>query len=267
MEFVDQQGSKIQLNSFPKRIISLVPSQTELLFDLGLNQEIIGITKFCIHPNEKVKSKEKIGGTKNLNLEKILFLQPDLIIGNKEENEKYQIEFLQSRFPVWMSDIVTLEDSYEMIHQVGLITNTPIQAKKLISTIKNNFNSFSPIIKSTNHQITQSIAYLIWQNPYMCAGSNTFVNTILELIGFKNVFANKTSRYPETTTEELKQLQPNYIFLSSEPFPFKEKHIQELQKICPQAKIMLVDGEAFSWYGSRLQHTPKYLQNLLSEIG
>lgn len=257
--FTDQLQNAIFLAEKPKRIISLVPSQTELLFDLGLENEIVGITKFCIHPSEKVKTKTKIGGTKNFNFEVIDELHPDLIIGNKEENYQEGIEKLTKKYPVWMSDIFTLEDSLEMIRKVGEITGKTENAIEIAKKIETGFAALP------KPETKLRAAYFIWKNPYMAAGSNTFINNMLGRCGFRNVFEN-AERYPEISMELLQKSKPEVILLSSEPYPFQEKHFQEFQEICPNAKIMIVDGEMFSWYGSRLLKAPKYFQQLITDM-
>jgi ABC-type Fe3+-hydroxamate transport system substrate-binding protein len=258
-EFTDQLGRTISLSYPPKRIISLVPSQTELLFDLGLDVEIIGITKFCIHPEGKFKSTTKIGGTKKLNLDKIRSLKPDLIIGNKEENEKAQIEELMQEFPVWMSDIDVLEDALEMINLIGDLTGKHNTARQISLKIDEEFKKLS----SAGHKKLK-VAYFIWKDPYMLAGRNTFINDVLERAGFENKIT--FNRYPEMNAEEIKAAAPELIFLSSEPYPFKDVHVREMKEICPNAKVLIVDGEMFSWYGSRLLHTSSYLQLLLTAL-
>lgn len=256
MQIEDQTGHTIILKDKPKRIISIVPSQSELLWDLGLQKELVGITKFCIHPDEMYRSIERVGGTKKLDIEKIRKLKPDLIIGNKEENEQEQIELLRKEFPVWMSDIYDLNDAYEMMSALAEITEKQTAAEKLIKTIKENFS------KLDNSGFNgKKVAYFIWYNPYMAAATNTFINHILEKLGITNAFAY-LSRYPEVNASQIKGAAPDCIFLSSEPFPFKEKHVAELKKICPDAEVILVDGEMFSWYGSRLQYAPEYFSSL-----
>ncbi len=261
--------------SVPKRIISLVPSQTELLYDLGLTEEVVGITKFCVHPEEWFRSKTRIGGTKKIDIEKIRALQPDLIIGNKEENEKEQIEMLMQEFPVWMSDIYTLKDSFDMIMRIGTITGKAQEAAILKLMIESEFrnliafvsNQKSNISQHTSHSSSLSVAYFIWKGPYMVAGSNTFIDDMLQLCGMKNVFSGTDfMRYPEISMETLKNADPQLILLSSEPYPFKEKHIIDLKGICPDATVRLVDGEMFSWYGSRLLEAPVYFRNLLQTL-
>ncbi len=254
----DQIGRIVELNKTPKRIITLVPSQTELLFDLGLDKEVVGITKFCIHPQEWFRNKKRVGGTKQLNLELIRSLKPDLIIANKEENNQVQLEILMNEFPVWISDIATLADAYWMIEQIGLITNRSEKAASIISGISNQFVK----IKTTS---TASAAYLIWQEPMMTIGGDTFINEMMKYAGFINVFSNY-KRYPEIIEADIKKLNPEFILLSSEPFPFKEKHFEQYRIICPQSKVVLVDGEMFSWYGSRLLKAPSYFTSLRKNL-
>lgn len=260
--FTDQLNREIAINYPPKRIISLVPSQTELLFELGLDQEIIGLTKFCIHPIEKFAECTKIGGTKKLNIQLIKDLNPDLIIGNKEENEQLQIEELMEDYPVWMSDIYTLEDAKKAISQIGELVNREPEAAYLNHLITAGFNDLQTL--AVQNRINKKVAYLIWKKPYMLAGSNTFIDNILTLNGLSNVIKKK--RYPEIELNELAQLKPDLVFLSSEPYPFKEEHLEEIRAIIPEAKVMLVDGEMFSWYGSRLVKAVQYLFQLQKEL-
>ncbi|MBI2270702.1 MAG: ABC transporter substrate-binding protein [Bacteroidetes bacterium] len=264
IRLVDQMGTTIELKEAPTRIISLVPSQTELLYDLGAGEKVLGITKFCIHPDEWFRNKTRVGGTKQLNFDKIKVLQPDLIIGNKEENEQIQIEELMRHYPVWMSDIKNLDDAINMITEAGSIINKKENAQKLTGTIIKEFEK----LKGLNIKRKKiRTAYLIWNKPIMCAGPGTFIDEMLRLCGFQNIFRNKgNSRYPEITADELKKNDPELILLSSEPFPFKEKHMAEFQKACPNAIIKLVDGELFSWYGSRLQYAPSYFIRLIGSL-
>ena len=257
MHFVDQLNSTILLDSKPKRIVSLVPSQTEFLFDIGLEKEVIGITKFCIYPSHWLKTKTIIGGTKNVDVEKVRSLKPDLIIGNKEENTKENIEELREIAPVWMSDIFNLEDALEMMGSIGGMVGKQEETQELVNNIKGQFDSFKP------ENLKLSVLYLIWRKPYIGVANDTFIDDMLKRCGFKNILADQT-RYP--VIENLSDLNPDVLFLSSEPYPFKEKHIQELHEIFPNAKIKLVDGEMFSWYGSRLSESVDYFKWLCTEI-
>lgn len=254
----DQLHREIHLPFIPKRIISIVPSQTEMLFYLGLDEEVIGITKFCIHPEDKFKSAQKIGGTKQLDITKIIDLKPDLIIANKEENERGQLEELMVQFPVWISDICGLDDAIEMIKSVGELVGKTTQANALTDTINQKFDRLNVATQSLR------VAYFIWRKPYMLAGRNTFIDSMLQKCGLVNAF--DLERYPEVNAELLQDAKPDIIMLSSEPYPFKERHIEELKAIVPSAKIKLVDGEMFSWYGSRLLDAPSYFAALVKEL-
>lgn len=241
-----------ELQKKPTRIISLVPSQTELLHFLELESETIGITKFCIHPSSWHRDKVKIGGTKNLNIEKIISLEPDLIIANKEENVKEQVEKLAIDFNVWVTDVNNLDDAIQMIEDIGSITKKESKASTLIQSIKNEF------LQTQHHlNVLKNVVYLIWKDPYMTIGRDTFINNMLLQAGYKNLFDN-TLRYPEVSIELLQALKPEYIFLSSEPYPFSSKHLEELKAVLPESKIILVNGEMFSWYGPRLLKAANY---------
>ncbi len=253
--FIDQCNKKIWITDNLKRIISLVPSQTELLFDLGLNEEVIGITKFCIHPTSWLREKAQIGGTKNINIEKIQSLQPDLVIANKEENVKEQIEMIEKFCPVWTSDVHNVTTAIEMIQSIGMITQKQAEADTMIATLKDNFSKNKPNFPLLN------ACYLIWKDPYITVGGDTFINDMMHWCGLKNVFENDT-RYPQILLKEIINLNCEVLLLSSEPYPFKEHHITLLQEELPTIKIFLVDGEMFSWYGSRLLKTPTYFKQL-----
>lgn len=244
----------------PQRIISLVPSITELLFDLDLSKETVGITKFCIHPAECFKTKEKIGGTKNLNIEKIKKLQPDLIIANNEENTQEQVEFLANLFPVYVTDVANYEEAVKMILNIGKITCKSAEAVKLVRAIQAGFDT----IQKPSLEI--NTAYFIWKDPFMTVGGDTFINDLMNRLGLQNVFVH-FKRYPQITLDDVVSANPQLVLLSSEPFPFQEKHIKEIQAYLPAAKIVLADGEMFSWYGSRMKYMPAYFNKLLSEIG
>lgn len=255
----DQCGRIVHVPENPKRIISLVPSQTELLYDLGLGENVCGITRFCIHPDEWFRSKTRVGGTKDVKTERIDTLQPDLILANKEENVKEQIEGLAVKWPVWVSDINNLEQALDMIRQIGRLTGKSTQADLLHSQIQSAFQS---LFITVNKPRT---AYLIWRDPFMTVGGDTYIHSMLELAGFDNIFKHE-SRYPETNPLELRSLDCEVLLLSSEPYPFREKHIQELQDALPDTKILLADGEMFSWYGSRLLKAPAYFQKLREKV-
>jgi ABC-type Fe3+-hydroxamate transport system substrate-binding protein len=258
--FTDQTGHTVQLSRVPERIVSIVPSQSEFLWHIGAGKQLAGITKFCIHPEEMFRSVARVGGTKKLDLEKIRVLKPDLIIGNKEENEKEQIETLRKEFNVWMSDIFDFADAFAMMLSIGEMTGKLKEAEKLVETLKQCLPEVKNIFEP------RKTLYFIWKDPYMLAAGDTFIHHVLRYTGLKNGAA-QLLRYPKVTEAELKAFDPELCLLSSEPFPFKQMHAEELKKLLPKAEIRIVDGEVFSWYGSRLLELPEYLKQLKKESG
>jgi ABC-type Fe3+-hydroxamate transport system substrate-binding protein len=253
----DQLGTVHHFDETPHRIISLVPSQTELLFDLGLDEEIIGITDYCIHPEEDCASKTKVGGPKSVDFAAVDALKPDLIIANKEENSREEIELLSGTYPVWVSDIYTLEDALDMIRGIGALVDRSAEAGDIVSRILTGIDNLAPL--------SAGVAYFIWKDPYMVAGSNTFIDEMLSLCGLSNVFG-LLARYPAVTAEQINDARPDVIFLCSEPYEFTDAHIDEFEQTFPGAKAFLVDGEIFSWYGSRLQYAGDYFRALRARI-
>lgn len=260
--FIDQLGITHSFNSSPKRIVSLVPSQTELLYDLGLEDSLVGITKFCVHPYHLKSTKKIVGGTKKVNYDKIRLLEPDIIICNKEENTKEIVQELQKICPVWVTNIVTLEDNFKMISDFGQLFDRRTEARKwndklvfAVSDFK-NFIAAIPVKKA---------AYFIWKNPYMVAGTGTFIDELLKLNNFQNHYASQ-ERYSEIELETLEDENLELILLSSEPYPFKTEDGYELVRNSNKAKAILVDGEMFSWYGSRLIKALKYFKFLHNSI-
>ena len=258
MKIIDQIGHAFFLEELPKKIISVVPSQTELLFDLGLGENVVGLTKFCIHPKEQTSTKIKIGGTKNLNIDKIRELRPDIIFANKEENTKAQIELLSGEFNVWTSDISNFESAIHMILMIGEVTGKLQEAEDITKRIRTLFDSPQLSIRKT-------CIYLIWNRPIMTVGGDTFINDMLNSAGYLNMTENK-KRYPTISETDIIELKPDLLFLSSEPYPYNQEHIKYYQIVLPNTQIILVDGELFSWYGSRMLHAPLYFSELRRTI-
>ncbi|HMR93791.1 MAG TPA: helical backbone metal receptor [Chitinophagaceae bacterium] len=256
----DQTGSTLPFTHAARRIISLVPSQTELLYELGLDQAVAGITKFCIHPHEWFRTKVRIGGTKQVHMDRIEALAPDLIIANKEENERDQVEALRKKYPVYTSDVHTLPGAYGMIADIGQLTGRQAEAAALVKKIQDRFDTL-PV-----PQRRRRAAYLIWNNPLMTVGGDTFIHHLLEKAGFENIYKHKT-RYPVVTIEEIAASGIECLLLSSEPYPFKENHKEYFEQALPTAQVRIVDGELFSWYGSRLLLSPAYFMVLRKELG
>ena len=259
-EYIDQIGTIHTFENAPVRIVSLVPSQTELLYDLGLEENIVGITKFCVHPFHFKSTKTIIGGTKKVHREKIRLLRPDIIIANKEENTLEIVEELSKICPVWVTDIITLADNLKMIEDFGILFNKRIEAQKWVGKINFAHQEFQNFIKD---KAIRKVAYFIWANPHMVAGNNTFINEMLKLNHFQNIYQKRDARYPAIILTEMSiQEDPDLVLLSSEPFPFTDKHAFEIGRFTHHAKTIFVDGEMFSWYGSRIVKALSYFKKL-----
>ncbi|MEA3427021.1 MAG: helical backbone metal receptor [Bacteroidota bacterium] len=247
--YTDQIQQEVRLQMMPKRIVSLVPSQTEFLAAIGLDEEVVGITKFCVHPTHWFRNKQRVGGTKQVHLETVRALQPDLIIANKEENVREQVQTLADIAPVWTSDINTVNDALHMMEAIGNLTGKQAEAATIIKTITDKRIVLQQ--QSAGKTRPLRVAYLIWKDPYMTVGGDSFIDAMLRECGWQNVYADK-KRYPQISIADLQAAAPDRLFLSSEPYPFKQQHIDELQPFLPDTVIQLVDGEMFSWYGSRM---------------
>jgi ABC-type Fe3+-hydroxamate transport system substrate-binding protein len=258
-EFYDQLNRKIALKEVPKRIVSLVPSQTELLVDLELREQIVGLTKFCVHPEDLRKQKKVVGGTKQVHFDRIAALGPDIILCNKEENTQEMVTELEKISPVHVSDIYTIDDSLELIRQYGEIFEVTGKASEIIEKIELEKADFQEYVKDFPER---KVAYFIWKNPWMVAGKDTFIDHLLELNRFKNGFLEEDSRYPEISLAQLDEKEVEVVLLSTEPFPFKEKDIEALKKEVKLGCIQIVDGEYFSWYGSRLKAAFTYFRKV-----
>ncbi|MEZ5013302.1 MAG: helical backbone metal receptor [Chitinophagales bacterium] len=261
MNYTDQTGRTITVHHIPERIVSLVPSQTELLCSLGLSDRLVGVTKFCVHPENIRNEKRIVGGTKQLHPETIREQQPDLIIANKEENTKEDIEALASDLPVWVSDVHTVQEALDMIHALGQLCGVADAAAELMQTIAEK--------RAAMHAISSTparVLYLIWKDPYMSIGGDTFIHSMLTEAGYINCCASE-NRYPELDIPTIRDLQPELILLPGEPYPFGEKHKEALQQLAPKARLMLTDGEMWSWYGSRMATAFDYLAGHKKRVG
>ncbi len=257
VSIVDMLGRVVNIQKPIQRIVSLVPSQTEFLYELGLKDKIVAQTVFCVHPKSHFKKATKIGGTKKIRYEELDELQPDLIICNKEENNEEIVETLAKKYPVWVSDIKNIDDAFYMMRSLAELLDVKNEAEDLLRKITLSLNQ-----KKIRHQY--NCLYLVWRNPYMAVGCDTFINHMLQRAGFNNLI--KEQRYPELNLDELQLLNPEVLLLSSEPYPFKEKHVEELQTLLPNSKILTVDGELFSWYGSRLLNSQPYFNELQRQL-
>lgn len=250
----DHLQRTIELVEGPQRIVSLCPAITETLVTLGAN--VVGRTKYCIFPKEHVETIPTVGGTKQIDIEAIAALQPTLIICEKEENTKEIVESLEQRWPTFVCEVTTVETAYRMIETVGALGQCEEQAQQLTVNIRQAFQTLPTF--------NGRVAYMMWRKPYMAVGATTYIDDLLHTLGFENPIATLEGRYPAVTIEDLQQANLDYLLLSSEPFPFSEKHIAEFERVLPNERMLFVDGEMF-WYGARMLEAAHYFQQFLND--
>ncbi|MFO8098003.1 MAG: helical backbone metal receptor [Salinibacter sp.] len=256
----DARGRRISLESPPRRIVSLVPSQTELLAHLGLEDAVAGITRFCERPEDWRETKTIVGGTKKVDLDTVRSLSPDLILANHEENTPEDVAALDEIAPVFVTEVKTVPEACEMIRTVGTLTGTSPQTSTLVGKIISRFKSL-PDVSSLR------AAYFIWREPYMTVGGDTFIHDVMQRGGLENAFGGET-RYPEVQLDALSDRALDVVLCATEPFPFHQKDAftADLASALPDTPIEIVDGQLFSWYGPRLLDTPKYLRTLRTRL-
>jgi ABC-type Fe3+-hydroxamate transport system substrate-binding protein len=218
---------------------------------------VVGRTRFCIHPAPEVGSITRVGGTKEVHFDRIEALHPDLIICEKEENTPEMVSRLSAAYPVVVFDVRSVDGAIGMIASLGHLTALP-EAATLAARIRQTWTALIP-----RHPAPRT-AYLIWRQPWMGAGQDTYIGDVLRRSGYTNVLETLPGRYPVVTPDQLRALAPELVLLSSEPFPFGAAHMEEVQAWLPDADIRLVDGEVFSWYGVRMLKAAACLTALAS---
>ena len=258
MMTVDDRGIPLELPDVPQRIVSLVPSITETLVDLGAEDRIVGLTKFCIHPEHLRRERKRIGGTKGVNLGDIMDLQPDLVIANLEENEAQDVMALEiAGIPCWVCDVRSVERAFRLLFDLGKLVGCVGEGGDMEREVRASWLGARDDVRTA----TGKVAYAVWRNPWMWAGSDAYIQDVLRWWGWSPW--PDEPRYPECGIEELTRASIVEVFLPSEPFPFKEEHLKE----CAPLASRLVDGEMFSWYGSRMRRVPAYLKETFPAQG
>lgn len=248
------------------RLVSLCPSVTELICDLGAGAELVGVTRYCTHPPDVVAAVEKVGGTKDPKIGRIVELAPDLVFMNVEENRVEDADALQAAGLRCQSDLPkTIAQTAEMVRRVGAALDRRAAAERIAGDIEARA---ARVQRARAGQRVVRWAYLIWRKPWMAAGGDTFVDALLTLAGGHNVFGTHEERYPAVTPEELVAASPDVVLLASEPFPFEPKHIQELAALTgwPATRFKLVDGQDLSWHGSRTPRGIDYAEDVLASV-
>ena len=243
--FTDPLGRPVALVQFPpQRIVSLCPSQTELLFALGAGPRVVGRTRWCIHPQPEVSAVAAVGGTKKVSRTRVAELQPDLILGEKEENTPELIAQLEAIAPTYVTNVESVADAHTMIAQVGALVGAEAEAARLSAAIAARWQGLAPAPPLR-------VAYLIWRAPWMGVGASTYIHSVLTQLGLVNALATLPGRYPEIRLEQLAALGVQRVLLSSEPYAFTPADAEALAAELA-LPVDVVDGEAFSWYGARM---------------
>jgi ABC-type Fe3+-hydroxamate transport system substrate-binding protein len=233
------------------RIVSLVPSITELLCDLDLSDQLVGRTGFCIHPWETVKTIPKVGGTKDLKFDRIRELEPTHVVVNIDENRKEDAEALAEFIPyVVVTHPLAPRDNLDLYRQMGREFDREAEAEELCGR-------FEAALARVDERPEEKVLYLIWRDPWMTISPETYISQTLGLFNWKTVPAATDERYPQV---DLGAVEVDRVLLSSEPFHFKEHHVAEVEELVPGAKVSLIDGEMTSWYGSRAITGVDYLR-------
>ena len=248
------------------RIVSLCPSLTELVFDLGLGESLVGVTKFCVHPADGVRGIEKVGGTKTPKIDRIREIGPDLVLLNEEENRVEDAEALEAAgLACHVSFPKTAIDTAEMVRSIGEAVHRPGEAERIARAIEEAAHRARV---SSKGRPPVRYAYLIWRDPLMSVSGDTFISDLLRLAGGENAFDDRPKRYPVLEPEELAAAGLDAVLLSTEPFPFQEKHIDEVSRATGLAPEIfhIVDGELLSWHGSRTPAGIDYAVEVLGRV-
>lgn len=245
------------------RLVSLCPSLTELVFALERGGELVGVTRFCVHPAEGVRALEKVGGTKDPDVARIVALAPDLVLMNREENRVEDAEALRAAgLRVHDSMPRTLDETATMVRSIGDALERHDEGEAIARDIERRAER---VRARAAGKPRPRFAYLIWRKPWMSVNADTFASALLELAGGENVFGARPVRYPEVTPESLAAAEPELVLLSTEPFPFEAKHADELAHLAgiPRERFALADGEYLSWHGSRTPDGIDYAAGLI----
>lgn len=245
------------------RIVSLCPSLTELVFDLGLGNSLVGRTKFCVHPSGLVDAVEKVGGTKNPKIARIVELAPDIVLLNEEENRLEDAKALEAAGIICHTSMPrSIDETAATVRSIGAALGTTPAAEQIAREIEIRG---AEVAEQTRGRDTVRYAYMIWREPWMTVNADTFVAALLRNAGGVNVFGDMNERYPTVTLEQLRERAPDAVLLSTEPFPFAERHIDEVaaQTGLTRERIMIVDGELLSWHGSRTPRGIVYARDTL----
>lgn len=253
----DDRGRVLDLPEPPRRLVSLVPSSTETLVHLVGREAVVGVTRFCTHPQGWVGDQPKVGGTKDVETDRVLALTPDLVVGNAEENTREIFDALDPYVPIYVAFPRTVDDAVADLARLGALLGAQERAALWVTELT--------AARAELHAVARpfTYAYLIWRGPWMSLSSDTFIAAMLAEAGGTNVFADHADRYPTVTAADLVAADPDVALLSSEPFPFKPAHASWLlaETGWKPDRVRFVDGELCSWHGVRMAAGLRWLRD------
>lgn len=264
-EFRDARGHEHVIPDVPRRIVSLVPSHTETLFALGLGERVVGVTDYCVHPADRVSGVPKVGGTKNPSLERIRSLEPDLVLANREENRRRDVERLEaSGLPVFVSYARSVREGADDIGLLGRIGDRESEAEQILSGIEAAWQRARERVREPR----PGVAALIWKHPFMAVGPDTFAHDLICEAGGRNVFGDADKRYPRVHEVELEAAAPDVVLLPTEPYAFGPRDRDELLAFdlpaAHERRVHVIEGELLSWYGPRIARALDELSRLFA---
>lgn len=261
-DLVDAAGVRHRPAGPAPRIVSLVPSITETLFDLGLDEAVVGRTAFCVHPRGRVKRARSVGGTKQVNLGKLQALNPSHVIVNVDETPRALAEDLaEAGYAVVVTHPVSVEDNLGLYHLLGGLFGRESQAEALCRSFAAEADALDTLARSLPER---RVLYLIWKDPWMTVSADTYIARMLAKIRWRTVGGDPAVRYPPVDIDEALLGDADLVLFATEPFPFAERHLEAFRAAHPghAAKAMLIDAEMTSWYGSRAIAGLRYLAAL-----
>jgi ABC-type Fe3+-hydroxamate transport system substrate-binding protein len=263
---VDASGVAVELPRPPRRIVSLIPSTTEILCALGLGDALVGVTVYCVEPRDVVRGKTRIGGEKDPDLARIRALKPDLVVANVEENRREDIDQLRAwSIPVWVTYPRTVVEGIRLIGELGEVTGAGARAREMLRELE---PLYARVERATGNRPAVAVFYPIWRGPYMTVNGDTYIHDMLRVCGGRNIFADRPERYPTVTLDDVAARRPAVILLPDEPFRFRRAHLADFAAYAEvpavrDGRIHLVDGKPFSWHGPRIAEALRTLPELI----
>jgi ABC-type Fe3+-hydroxamate transport system substrate-binding protein len=259
-DLIDAAGTRHVPGVRSPRIVSLVPSITELLCDLGLGSAIVGRTGFCIHPRETVRAIPKVGGTKDIDLEKLRALSPTHVVLNVDENRKEDARTLAEFVPTLVvTHPLAPRDNLALYRLMGGIFGRERRAEDLCRRFEAEYAALEGAARAFS---PEKVLYLIWKKPWITVSRDTYVSRMLDLVKWETVPEKADGRYPRISLEDKGFVEARTVLLSSEPYRFRDSHLAEVRALLPGRNVALIDGEMTAWYGSRAIAALGYLARI-----